>query len=43
MMREFFTGVNNFRDQMRDHVRAERAMADQPAEPLNRLHTRQAG
>jgi len=26
MMREFFNGVNNFRDQMRDHVRAERAM-----------------
>jgi coproporphyrinogen III oxidase-like Fe-S oxidoreductase len=25
-MREFFSGVNNFRDQMRDHVRAERAM-----------------
>ncbi len=26
MMREFFTGVNNFRDQMREHVRAERLM-----------------
>jgi coproporphyrinogen III oxidase-like Fe-S oxidoreductase len=26
VMREFFSGVNNFRDQMRDHVRAERAM-----------------
>lgn len=26
MMREFFTGVNNFRDQMRDHVRAERLL-----------------
>ena len=24
MMREFFTGVNNFRDRMREHVRAER-------------------
>ena len=23
MMRQFFSGVNNFRDQMRDHVRAE--------------------
>ncbi len=31
MMREFFTGVNNFRDQMRDHVRAERAMPERPA------------
>ncbi len=28
MMREFFTGVNNFRDQMRDHVMAERAMPE---------------
>ncbi len=27
VMREFFASVNNFRDQMRDHVRAERAMA----------------
>ena len=26
MMREFFTGVNNFRDQMREHVRAERLL-----------------
>jgi coproporphyrinogen III oxidase-like Fe-S oxidoreductase len=26
MMREFFTGVNNFRDQMRAHIRAERVM-----------------
>lgn len=26
MMREFFTGVNNFRDQMRAHVRAERLL-----------------
>lgn len=26
MMREFFTGVNNFRDQMREHVHAERLM-----------------
>jgi hypothetical protein len=26
MMRNFFSGVNNFRDQMRDHVRAERLM-----------------
>ena len=26
MMREFFTGVNNFRDQMREHVRSERLM-----------------
>jgi len=26
MMREFFTGVNNFRDQMREHARAERLM-----------------
>lgn len=26
MMRDFFSGVNNFRDQMRDHVRAERLM-----------------
>ena len=36
MMREFFTGVNNFRDQMRDHVRAERAMPEVPARPLDR-------
>lgn len=34
MMREFFTGVNNFRDQMRAHVKAERAMPDEPARPL---------
>ena len=26
MMREFFAGVNNFRDQMRSHVKAERKM-----------------
>ena len=26
MMREFFTGVNNFRDQMRKHAKAERLM-----------------
>ena len=26
MMRGFFTGVNNFRDQMREHVRAERLL-----------------
>ena len=26
LMREFFIGVNNFRDQMREHARAERAM-----------------
>jgi hypothetical protein len=26
MMRDFFSGVNNLRDQMRDHVRAERLM-----------------
>ena len=26
MMREFFTGVNNFRDQMRAHIRAERVL-----------------
>jgi coproporphyrinogen III oxidase-like Fe-S oxidoreductase len=31
LMREFFTGVNNFRDQMREHVRAERAMHERPA------------
>lgn len=30
MMRDFFAGVNNFRDQMRDHVRAERAMLEVP-------------
>lgn len=36
MMREFFTGVNNFRDQIRDHVRAERAMPELPARALSR-------
>jgi hypothetical protein len=41
MMREFFNGVNNFRDQMRDHVRAERAMPDGPAQSPDRLHIRQ--
>jgi coproporphyrinogen III oxidase-like Fe-S oxidoreductase len=43
LMREFFTGVNNFRDQMRDHVMAERAMLEESAQPLDMLHTRQAG
>jgi coproporphyrinogen III oxidase-like Fe-S oxidoreductase len=43
MMREFFNGVNNFRDQMRDHVRAERDMPDRPAHPLDKHHARQPG
>lgn len=34
MMREFLTGVNNFREQMRRHIRAEFAMRWKPAEMM---------
>lgn len=41
-MRDFFSGVNNFRDQMRNHVRVERATQDLAFAPGSDMH-RDAG